>query len=31
MIQAGAAHNDMEISPEQQRRRGSINPEGELA
>jgi acetolactate synthase-1/2/3 large subunit len=31
MIQAGAAHNDMEISPEQQKRRGSINPEGELA
>lgn len=31
MIQAGAAHNNMEISPEQQKRRGSINPEGELA
>ena len=31
MIQAGAAHNDMEISPTQQKRRDSINPEGELA
>ena len=31
MIQAGAAHNDMEISPEHQKRQNSINPEGELA
>ncbi|MDJ0833617.1 MAG: acetolactate synthase 3 large subunit [Gammaproteobacteria bacterium] len=31
MIQAGAAHNSMEISPEHQKRQNSINPEGELA
>jgi len=31
MIQAGAAHNDMAISPQQEMRRNSINPEGELA
>ncbi len=31
MIQAGAAHNNMEISPEHQKRQNSINPEGELA
>lgn len=30
MIQAGAAHNTMEISPEHKKRRDSINPEGEL-
>jgi acetolactate synthase-1/2/3 large subunit len=31
MIQAGAGHNDMEISPEHQKNLGSINPKGELA
>ena len=31
MIQAGAAHNDMEISPGHKQRMGSVNPEGELA
>jgi len=31
MIQAGAAHNQMEISPDQKKRQGSVNPEGELA
>jgi acetolactate synthase I/II/III large subunit len=31
MIQAGAAHNTMEISPEHRKRLGSINPKGELA
>ena len=31
MIQAGAAHNDMEISPEHKKRLDSVNPEGELA
>ena len=31
MIQAGAAHNEMEISPGHQQRLSSINPEGELA
>jgi acetolactate synthase-1/2/3 large subunit len=31
MIQAGAAHNQMEISPDHQKRQGAINPEGELA
>ena len=31
MIQAGAAHNTMEISPEHKKRLDSINPEGELA
>ena len=31
MIQAGAAHNSMEISPGHQKRRDSVNPEGELA
>ncbi|MDJ0881170.1 MAG: acetolactate synthase 3 large subunit [Gammaproteobacteria bacterium] len=31
MIQAGAAHNQMEISPDHQKRQNSINPEGELA
>ena len=31
MIQAGAAHNHMELSPEQQKRQSSINPEVELA
>ena len=31
MIQAGAAHNEMEISPVHQQRLNSINPEGELA
>ena len=31
MIQAGAGHNDMEISPEHKKRLGAINPKGELA
>jgi len=31
MIQAGAAHNQMEISPVHKKRLGSINPEGELS
>jgi acetolactate synthase-1/2/3 large subunit len=31
MIQAGAGHNDMEISPEHKKNLGSINPRGELA
>ncbi len=31
MIQAGAAHNDMEISPEHKKNIDSVNPEGELA
>lgn len=31
MIQAGAAHNNMEISPTHRKRLDSINPEGELA
>ena len=31
MIQAGAAHNTMEISPEHKKHLDSINPEGELA
>ncbi len=31
MIHAGAAHNDMEISPSHLIRQGSINPKGELA
>ncbi len=31
MIQAGAAHNDMEISPSHKQRMDGINPDGELA
>ncbi len=31
MIQAGAAHNSMELSPEHKKNLGSINPDGELA
>jgi len=31
MIQAGAAHNQMEISPNHQKSQCSVNPEGELA
>ena len=31
MIQAGAAHNQMEISPAHRKRLDSINPEGELS
>ncbi len=31
MIQAGAGHNDMEISPEHKKNLGAINPKGELA
>ena len=31
MIQAGAGHNDMEISPEHKKNLGAANPEGELA
>jgi acetolactate synthase-1/2/3 large subunit len=31
MIQAGAAHNDMEVSPGHKQRMEDINPEGELA
>ncbi len=31
MIQAGAGHNDMEISPEHKKNLGKANPEGELA
>ncbi len=31
MIQAGAGHNDMEISPEHKKNLGAVNPEGELA
>ncbi|MCK4707847.1 MAG: acetolactate synthase 3 large subunit [Gammaproteobacteria bacterium] len=31
MIQAGAAHNSMEISPVHKKKLGSINPDGELA
>jgi len=31
MIQAGAAHNDMEISPSHKQRMDSVNPDGELA
>lgn len=31
MIQAGAAHNDMEISPVHKKRLDSVNPKGELS
>jgi acetolactate synthase-1/2/3 large subunit len=31
MIQAGAGHNNMEISPEHKKNLGAANPEGELA